>query len=81
MRKTGRMSRLLLWFQQRCGFLRAGTMLRGSSETVTTVETIESEERTILIGLQQVSHADVCPLCGSRLSAKGKDRVQRQLGE
>jgi hypothetical protein len=75
------MSRLVRWFRQRSGFRRAETVLRETGQTVTTVETIESEERTILIGLHQVSHADICPLCGSRLSATGKDRAQHQLGE
>jgi len=75
-------NRLAQWVRQRAGFLREETSLRGSSQTIRTVETIESEERTVLIAGHHVVDIDVCPLCGSRLNPQtSQNSTHPQLNE
>jgi hypothetical protein len=43
------------------------------------VETVEFQERTFLIGQQQIGEFTTCPLCGSKLSCSADSGVRTQL--
>lgn len=73
------MIRLAEWFRRRASSRRTETSVQGSGHTVRTVETVEFQERTFLIGRQQIGDFATCPLCGSKLSSNADDAVRPQL--
>jgi hypothetical protein len=74
-----RMIRLAQWLQRRANSLCNETVVFGSSQTVRTVETVESQERTIVIGLEQVGNLETCPLCGNKLGSTAEEPWRPQL--
>lgn len=66
MRSEGGIDRLVCWLTQRVRSLRAKAFIGESGLTVRTLETVEIEETTLLLGQAQVTALDACPLCGSR---------------
>jgi oxalate decarboxylase/phosphoglucose isomerase-like protein (cupin superfamily) len=81
MSKAKGMHRLVHWFQERAGYVRTEWFFRRSGQTVRTVETVECQERTILVGRLQGGDSDTCPLCGSTLRTNPEDRMRPQLRE
>jgi hypothetical protein len=73
------MNRLVQWFRRRASSLRTEASFKESGKTVRTVETVEFQERTILIGQLQAGASDVCPLCGRALGSNPDEPVRPQL--
>jgi hypothetical protein len=75
------MIRLAQWLRRRANSLYTETVVVGSSQTVRTVETVECQERTILIGREHVGDFETCPLCGNKLGSTAEGPVRHQLHE
>jgi hypothetical protein len=73
MSNDGRIHRLAHWFRQRAAYLRAEPFIEGS-RTIRTVETIERQEHTVLIGRLPAGQFDSCPMCGRKLAPEPEDR-------
>jgi len=59
--------------------MRSEIVEQGSRRTIRTVETIERQEKTFLVGNLQAGTFDACPLCGSKLPAATGDQTRPQL--
>jgi len=79
MKTTSGMNRLVQWLRQRAYSLRTDTLFHGSGLTVRTVETVECQERTLLIGSLRKGTLDACPLCGVELGPAEEDPIRPQL--
>jgi hypothetical protein len=61
------MVRLVHWLSKQIRSLEIKAFIAGSDLVVRTVETVEIQEATLLVGQGKGGDLDACPLCGSRL--------------
>jgi hypothetical protein len=61
--------------------LRTEARTQGVRRTVRTIETVECQQKTILIGSLQGGAIDSCPLCGHRLGPAEEEPIRPRLLE
>jgi hypothetical protein len=73
------MVRLVHWLARQARSVQTRAFIAGSDLVVRTVETVEIQEATLLVGQRQVGSLDACPLCGSRLVPQQQTIDSRRL--
>jgi len=79
MSNKGSMNRLVQWVRQGASSLRSDAFLQSSRQTVRTIETVECQEHTLLIGSVRAGPLDICPMCGRKLVQEVEGQTLPQL--
>ena len=81
MNSGGWANRILRWFWRRERSQPGKLVEQEFWRSVRTVETVQSEERTFLIGTLKAGAFKNCPLCGQTLGPSGDDSAHPHLLE
>jgi hypothetical protein len=81
MKNGGWLNRIHRWFWWGEQEQRIGIADQGSPRVIRTVETVQREEKTILIGTLNAGAFKTCPLCGQNLGPPEDDSAHPHLLE